>query len=164
MQWAQKQKGFTIVELLIVVVVIAILASITIVAYNGIQSRTRMSGISSEMRNVVTKLQEFNAKVGSYPANATDLESSNMQINPTFFVASSNRYVYCRSADGTNAGIVASTSEGYYSFTTANGLKSMTTTEWGGSPSARCESAVGPGGVTINGITGTDWAAWVGAS
>ena len=40
--WAQ-QRGFTIVELLIVVVVIAILAAITIVAYNGIQDRTKQS-------------------------------------------------------------------------------------------------------------------------
>lgn len=37
----QRQKGFTIVELLIVIVVIAILAAITIVSYNGIQSRAR---------------------------------------------------------------------------------------------------------------------------
>ena len=35
-----RQSGFTIVELLIVIVVIAILAAITIVAYNGIQTRT----------------------------------------------------------------------------------------------------------------------------
>ncbi len=40
--WAnRKQTGFTIVELLIVIVVIAILAAITIVAYNGIQQRAR---------------------------------------------------------------------------------------------------------------------------
>ena len=38
--WAKKrQSGFTIVELLIVIVVIGILAAITIVAYSGIQSR-----------------------------------------------------------------------------------------------------------------------------
>ena len=43
MQWARKQTGFTIVELLIVVVVIAILAAITIVSYNGITERSRMS-------------------------------------------------------------------------------------------------------------------------
>lgn len=39
--------GFTIVELLIVVVVIAILAAITIVAYNGISERARVSAASS---------------------------------------------------------------------------------------------------------------------
>ncbi|AHB42068.1 General secretion pathway protein G [Candidatus Saccharibacteria bacterium RAAC3_TM7_1] len=38
--WA-RQTGFTIVELLIVIVVIAILAAITIVAYNSIQARAR---------------------------------------------------------------------------------------------------------------------------
>ena len=46
--WAKnKQSGFTIVELLIVVVVIAILAVITIVSYNGIQERARISGAQS---------------------------------------------------------------------------------------------------------------------
>ena len=38
-----KVKGFTLVELLIVIVVIAILAAISIVAYNGIQQRSRDS-------------------------------------------------------------------------------------------------------------------------
>ncbi len=46
--WAQ-QRGFTIVELLIVVVVIAILAAITIVAYNGIQNRARDSIIRNDL-------------------------------------------------------------------------------------------------------------------
>ncbi|MDB5168192.1 MAG: Fimbrial protein [Candidatus Saccharibacteria bacterium] len=39
----KKQTGFTIVELLIVIVVIGILAAITIVAYNGIQDRARLA-------------------------------------------------------------------------------------------------------------------------
>lgn len=46
---ANKQTGFTIVELLIVIVVIGILAAITIVAYNGIQTRARTTKISSDM-------------------------------------------------------------------------------------------------------------------
>lgn len=48
MQWEnKKQSGFTIVELLIVVVVIAILAAISIVAYNGITERARTSAAKS---------------------------------------------------------------------------------------------------------------------
>ena len=42
-----KVKGFTLVELLIVIVVIAILAAISIVAYNGIQQRSRDSAAKS---------------------------------------------------------------------------------------------------------------------
>lgn len=55
MQWAkQKQAGFTIVELLIVVVVIAILAAITIIAYNGIRDRA----IQSKIRTDISQLEK----------------------------------------------------------------------------------------------------------
>lgn len=45
-------KGFTIVELLIVVVVISILAAITIVAFNGVQQRARDAQRVSDLRNI----------------------------------------------------------------------------------------------------------------
>lgn len=44
-----KQKGFTIVELLIVIVVIGILAAITIVAFTGVQARARDSQRKSDL-------------------------------------------------------------------------------------------------------------------
>lgn len=50
--WA-KQKGFTIVELLIVIVVIGILAAITIVAYNGIQSRANVQRANTDLNSLV---------------------------------------------------------------------------------------------------------------
>lgn len=67
MQWAQKQKGFTIVELLIVIVVIAILAAITVVAYNGIQARANFSSYQSDLTNTVKLIESYNAVNGSYP-------------------------------------------------------------------------------------------------
>jgi|GEM_PF-811753 len=47
-RWA-KQKGFTIVELLIVIVVIAILVAIVIVAYNGVQRRAAEAKRESDL-------------------------------------------------------------------------------------------------------------------
>lgn len=47
-----KRRGFTIVELLIVIVVIAILAAITIVAYNGIQQRAQVTALYSGIKQV----------------------------------------------------------------------------------------------------------------
>ncbi|MES2630351.1 MAG: prepilin-type N-terminal cleavage/methylation domain-containing protein [Patescibacteria group bacterium] len=52
----KKQSGFTIVELLIVVVVIAILAAITIAAYNGIQNRAKQSAAQAAVEQGVKKV------------------------------------------------------------------------------------------------------------
>src|SRR5690349_5583574 len=56
--------GFTIVELLIVIVVIAILAAITIVAYNGVQSRTRDSKRSHDLANIKKAILNYNTVNG----------------------------------------------------------------------------------------------------
>ena len=47
-----KTSGFTIVELLIVVVVVAILATITIVTYSGIQNEANLAAAKSSLRSV----------------------------------------------------------------------------------------------------------------
>ena len=61
-----KQSGFTIVELLIVVVVIAILAAITIVAYNGIQNRAKSSAAQALANNVAKKAEAYNTVANTY--------------------------------------------------------------------------------------------------
>lgn len=67
-QWA-KQSGFTIVELLIVVVVIAILAAITIVAYNGVQQRATESSTKSLVSQAYKKVETYKIAQGTYAAN-----------------------------------------------------------------------------------------------
>ena len=66
--WARKQKGFTIVELLIVIVVIAILAAITVVAYNGIQNRSKNTAVQSDIKQVQKLIEAYNALNGTYPS------------------------------------------------------------------------------------------------
>jgi prepilin-type N-terminal cleavage/methylation domain-containing protein len=63
----QKQSGFTIVELLIVIIVIGILAVIVIVAYNGITKQAYYSRSKSELSSIATAIQLFSAANGRYP-------------------------------------------------------------------------------------------------
>lgn len=66
----KNKHGFTIVELLIVIVVIGILAAITIVSYNGIQQRARIAVLQSDLRNSSNQLEVENAQKDSYPSSA----------------------------------------------------------------------------------------------
>ncbi len=66
----QQERGFTIVELLIVIVVIGILAGITIVAYSGITLRANQSKIVQNAASVKSVAEAMNADNGFYPALA----------------------------------------------------------------------------------------------
>lgn len=64
--WAkQKQAGFTIVELLIVIVVIAILATISIVAFNGIQQKGRNAARLAGANSVYKQLEIYTRQTGN---------------------------------------------------------------------------------------------------
>jgi prepilin-type N-terminal cleavage/methylation domain-containing protein len=84
--------GFTIVELLIVIVVIGILAAITIVAYNGIQARGRDSQRLLDVSNIMKSLEAYKASNGSYPPTGATLNA----ICPSH----NNGYSYSDATDG----------------------------------------------------------------
>src|SRR5690348_14359815 len=64
----KKQIGFTIVELLVVIVVIAILAAISIAAYMGVQDRAEASKTAVAVSAYKDALTMYKADNGSYPS------------------------------------------------------------------------------------------------
>lgn len=83
---SKRQNGFTIVELLIVIVVIGILAAITIVAYTGIQDRAKNAAIASDMKNFSTKAEIYRLDNGQYPV------SNVPQLSTLKFTATQSAY------------------------------------------------------------------------
>jgi type IV pilus assembly protein PilA len=69
-----QEKGFTIVELLIVIVVIGILALLVITTYSGIQQKARNAKRQSDMQALQTQLEAFYSQNGYYPS-LTDMNS-----------------------------------------------------------------------------------------
>jgi prepilin-type N-terminal cleavage/methylation domain-containing protein len=82
----KQNKGFTIVELLIVIVVIGILAGLVITTYNGIQQKARNTERTTDLKTFQSQLEAYYANNGSYPGN--DSLGGTSASNVTFIKAS----------------------------------------------------------------------------
>ncbi|MEX2006581.1 MAG: type II secretion system protein [Candidatus Saccharimonadales bacterium] len=77
------KRGFTIVELLIVIVVIGILAALVIVTYNGVQQKARDSERKTDINALNGLIQTYNAEKAYFPSltemNTDSFRSTNMK-------------------------------------------------------------------------------------
>lgn len=76
-----KKRGFTVVEILIIIMVIAILAAITMVGYNGIQRRAIISKSHAEMRSVGQASEIFRVNYNRSPISGSDFSVILKQAN-----------------------------------------------------------------------------------
>ena len=83
MSLKSKQQGFTIVELLIVIVVIGILAALVITTFTGIQQKARNTERETDVKALQGQIEAYYAVNGKYPtlANLNDgaFRSANMK-------------------------------------------------------------------------------------
>lgn len=80
MKTRNQKKGFTIVELLVVIVVIGILAAITIVSYNGITDRANNTKGIAAAKAVQDFVNAYYAENGSYPKSESEIEENNFTL------------------------------------------------------------------------------------
>jgi prepilin-type N-terminal cleavage/methylation domain-containing protein len=69
----QRDKGFTLVELLIVIVILGILATVTVFAVRGITERGEESACDADRSTLESAAEAYYAQEGAYPANAQAL-------------------------------------------------------------------------------------------
>jgi prepilin-type N-terminal cleavage/methylation domain-containing protein len=102
-----RRRGFTIVELLIVIVIIGILATIVIVAYNGIQQKARVASLQSDMSNAASQLEIDNVNNGTYPVSTAAANSGvGLKASPGTnwqYTYTSADNIYCLT--GTNSAV-----------------------------------------------------------
>lgn len=68
-----KRKGFTLVELMIVITVIAILATIAVVSFTRVQKQARDTKRRGDVRALATALQAYFSEKNTYPATTAEL-------------------------------------------------------------------------------------------
>ena len=76
----RNQRGFTIVELLVVVAVIAILSAISFTIYHSVQSRSRVAKAQADTRTMASAIGAFQAHMGQMPAVLGDLTVSQSNV------------------------------------------------------------------------------------
>ena len=106
MKWLCKRihrqdKGFTLVELMVVIIILAVLTGIAIPSYLALRNRARNSATRSEMANIGTALELYMADNDAYPVADATWDVTNGDLTTYMAVVPDNDawttiYVYTR--------------------------------------------------------------------
>ena len=98
--YLSRRQGFTIVELLIVIVVIGILAAIVIGAYSGLTQRAHTAALQGDLAQNYTTLAAYQVTNSTYPADQPSAGLKNSSGNILTYNVSADGSTYCLQAKG----------------------------------------------------------------
>jgi general secretion pathway protein G len=113
-----KKDGFTLVELLVAVGVLALLVGISLVAFRGSQAAARDAQRRTELEEIRTALEVYRTDNGSYPGTSGNAEVAgvlhNLLVTPGYMASipldprhTANRYYYYTGDSGVTYGVCA---------------------------------------------------------
>ncbi len=79
----KSDKGFTLVELLIVIVILGILATVTVFAVTGITNKGKTSACQSDAKTIQTAEEAYSANHGTYAATSQALVDDGLMHSPS---------------------------------------------------------------------------------
>ena len=164
------QKGFTIVEILIVIVVIGILASIGLVSYNGYQNRANDTAVLADLDSIAGQLESYRTSMTNdntaheFPRTKAILDTLDIKASKkSYDVGINYNMIYCITNSGADAyqgfELIARSKSGKIYTMTEDGLEDNTLTV-SDMTSTLC-TTLGMGLVS-NGMYNPDtWQTWV---
>lgn len=155
-----RTRGFTIVELLIVIVVIGILAAITIVAFNGVQNKAYDATVQSDLTQFAKRMEIVKADSGTdtYPTTLTASMGFRFSTNAYGLDFQTYTLRYCVNTS-TNQYVLVSLSKSgnYFKYISGEGMSTNIATYGYGVCGLVGLSSTNP---PMNGLHGSVWSSW----
>lgn len=123
-------KGFTVVEILIVITVIGILAGIILVNYNSSRNRANDVTVQDDLEAMSGQLEDYKTSSElnlTYPPDKPALQTLNMHVTKSAYDTSiAVNVLYCVSSDRTTYALVARSKSGNFFEVTQDGIQNYT--------------------------------------
>ncbi len=109
----KQTRGFTIVEMVIVVIVIAVLVGIVAISYSSILSNSRSQSLKSDITSAYSKLSQHRADNGTYPTTlaAAGVVDSTTTTYAYTYTAGTDTYCLAATAYSTTLHVVSGNTE-----------------------------------------------------
>ncbi len=154
-------RGFTIVEILLVIVVIGILATVSVVAYRGAQNKANDTAVQADLKNFGKRIEAFKIETGAYPSSADFTATLGIKFSKGAYGVDSQGYNarYCRNTTNDTYVMVSNSKSGnYFMVQTGAVVSSTASTDGYGVCSLVGVASTNP---NPNGYSVGGWAAWV---